>query len=176
MNRIPTSYTLHNQTVERIASAKHLGVELTENFHWGKHIQSSAAKANKVSVFAYRNLKECPAAVQTHCYKGLVRPVLEYACVVLGPHQQHLESTLEMVQQWSAHCILDDFNPTSSASALVAQLQLENLLQSKRMSDKVLHDVQIMNGLVDINPAAGLLKPRNRSSRGHQHQLQVPHS
>ena len=34
-NRIPTSYTLHNQTLERVASTKYLGVEFTENLHWG---------------------------------------------------------------------------------------------------------------------------------------------
>ena len=66
-NRIPTSYTVNKKTLERVASAKYLGVELTENLHWGKPIQSTAAKANKVSVFAYRNLKGCPPAVQTHC-------------------------------------------------------------------------------------------------------------
>ena len=68
-NRIPTSYTLHNQTLERVTSAKYLELELTENFHGGKHIQPTAAKANKVSGFAYKNLNGSPSAVQTHCYK-----------------------------------------------------------------------------------------------------------
>ena len=44
---------------------------------------------------------------------------------------KRLESTLEMVQRWSVRRILHDFIPTSSASALVALLQLENL-QSRR--------------------------------------------
>ena len=48
-NRIPTSYTVNNKTLERVASAKYLGVELTENLHWRKHIQSAVAKANKVT-------------------------------------------------------------------------------------------------------------------------------
>ena len=78
-NRILTSYTFNYQTIERFARAKCLRLELTENLNWGKHIQSTAAKANKVSSFAYRDLKGCPPAVQTHCYKGLVRPVLEYS-------------------------------------------------------------------------------------------------
>ena len=76
-NRIPTSYTLHNQTVERVTTDKYLGAELTENLHWRKRIQSTAAKTNSVSAFAYRNLKGCPPAVQTHCYKDLGCPVLE---------------------------------------------------------------------------------------------------
>ena len=32
MKRILTSYTLHNKTLERVASTKCLGVELTGNF------------------------------------------------------------------------------------------------------------------------------------------------
>ena len=71
--------------------------------------------------------------------------------------------------------ILHDFSPTSNASTLVVHLQLENL-QSRRMSDKVCMMYTIMNGLVDVNPAAGLLEPRNHSSREHKYQLQVPHS
>ena len=88
-NRIITSYTLHNQTLVRVTSTKYLGVELTEALHRRKHIQSTAVKANnlnKVSAFAYRNLKRRPTAVQTHnCYKSLVRPVLEYALWCWSP-------------------------------------------------------------------------------------------
>ena len=63
----------------------------------------------------------------------------------------------------SAYRILRDFNPTSSASAPVAQLQLETL-QSRRTSDKVCMMYKIMNSLVDVNPTAGLLEPRIRNS------------
>ena len=56
-NRIPTSYTVNNKTLERVASAKYLGAELTKNLHWKEHVQSTATKANKVSAFAYRNPK-----------------------------------------------------------------------------------------------------------------------
>ena len=69
-NRIPISYILHNQTLETVAMAKYRGVELTENLHPGKHILCTAAKANRVSAFAYANPRGCPSAVQTHCYTG----------------------------------------------------------------------------------------------------------
>ena len=91
-------------------------------------------------------------------------------------HQQRLKSSLEMVQRRSARRILHDFSSTSSASALVAQLQLENL-QSRRTSNRVNIMYKIINRLVDVNPAA-LLKPSNLSSRGHQTtaKFQIPHS
>ena len=68
-------------------SRKYLGVELTESLHWGKQVKAAVAKANGLSAFTYRNLKGCSAVVQTHCFKGLARPVLEYAFVVWDPHQ-----------------------------------------------------------------------------------------
>ena len=56
-NRITTSYTLHDQILEKVTSAKYLRVEMTENLHCGKHIQAIATNANKVSAFVCRNLK-----------------------------------------------------------------------------------------------------------------------
>ena len=80
-------------------------------------------------------------------------PVLEYASMAWDVPKQHLKSTLVMVQRRSARRILHDFSPTTSASALVAQLQLENL-QSGRTSDKVCMMYDLMNGLVNVNSAA----------------------
>ena len=57
----PASYTLHNQTLQSVSRAKYPGAEfVTENLHWRKPLQSTTAKANKVSAFAYINLKGCP--------------------------------------------------------------------------------------------------------------------
>ena len=94
-----------------------------------------------------------------------MHPVLEYVAMMWDPHKQHLKSRLEMVQWRSACHILHDFSPTSRASAQVAQLQLKNL-QSRRPSDKVCMMYKIMNGLVDVNSAASLLKPKTTAPGG----------
>ena len=65
--------------------------------------------------------------------------------IMLMRQKQHLKSTLEMMHRLSARGILHDFSPTSSASALVAQLRLENQ-QSRRTSDKVCMVYRVMNG------------------------------
>ena len=64
--------------------------------------------------------------------------------------------------------ILHGIIPASSAPALVTQIQLENL-QFRRMSNKVCMMYKIMNELVDLNPVAVLLEPRNCSFRGHKY-------
>ena len=90
-----------------------------------------------------------------------------------------------MVQRRSAiPRTLRDFSPTSCTSAPSGykhqlekkqqqQKKTPNNLQSRRTSDKVCMMYKLMNGLVDVNHAAGLLEPRNRSSRGEA-QIPIP--
>jgi hypothetical protein len=61
---IPSSYTLHGQTLEFVRDAKHLGDTITNNLHWGTHVspchgESVAAKATRISTFTHQNLKGC---------------------------------------------------------------------------------------------------------------------
>ena len=135
-NRIPISYILPNQTLERVGSTKHRGVELAESRHRGETHPVNCCKIKQSECLCIQG----PEGIPSCCPHT---PVLEYASMAWDPPQQHLKSTLVMVQRRSARRILHDFSPTSSASALVAQLQLENL-QSGRTSDKPqgLHGVQ----------------------------------
>ncbi|KAL8599837.1 hypothetical protein ACOMHN_038410 [Nucella lapillus] len=172
--KIPPKYTLHGHILEQVPCAKYLGVEIHEKLHWGNHIHSITARANRTSAFVYRNLKGCPPVIQTHCYKGLVRPVLEYASPVWDPYQKYLKKCLELVQRRAARRILHDFSPKSSATALVRKLGLQTL-KDRRQIDKAALIYNIFHGLVDV-PSNKVLKPTTRSTRGQQTKFQVPHS
>ena len=148
--RIPTSYTLNGQSLARVSEAKYLGLNITENLHWGTHVQSIVAKSNRVCAFIHRNLKGCSTKIQTHCYKSLARPILEYASPVWDPHQQNLIDKLEMTQRRAARRILEDYSTKSSASALVAKLHLDSL-QQRRAIDKVSMIYKIINDHVDLS-------------------------
>jgi hypothetical protein len=164
-----------------VDSAKYLGVEITEKLNWGKHVHSIAAKANQTSAFVYRKLKGCPTTVQSRCFKGLLRPVLEYASLVWDPFQQNLSDALELVQHRVARRILHEFSPRTSASALVRQLDLQTLSERRSFSfsfssiDKVAMLYKIINDQVDIL-AAVHLKPAARTTRGQQAKIQEPQS
>ena len=82
-------------------------------------------------------------------------------------------TAIEMVQRRAARRILHDFRRTSSASAMVARLQLEPL-QARRKASKVTMMYRIINDLVDINAPSGLIAPVGRTTRGHQAKLLVP--
>ena len=52
-----------------------------------------------------RNLSSCPMEVKLQAYKGLIRPVLEYASTAWDPHQSYLQEKLEKVQKRAARYI-----------------------------------------------------------------------
>merc|ERR1711867_320761 len=54
-NRIIHPYTLHQQHLERVQSAKYLGVEICHNLSWRKHAETVVSKANRASAFVTRN-------------------------------------------------------------------------------------------------------------------------
>ena len=48
---INTSYQLHVHTLEVVDSSKYLGVTISEDLTWRKHIEDTATKANKTLGF-----------------------------------------------------------------------------------------------------------------------------
>ena len=163
---ISSSYILHGEQLQQVEHAKYLGVELSHDLSWSKHINSITSKANKTSAFIHRNLRGCPHQTQAKCYKSLVRPVLEYSSSVWDPSQQSLINNLEMVQRRAARRIMHDFKPTTSASALVAKLDLDPL-SLRRKSAKTMMLYKIHNGLVDSSPERPWLTQAPRQLRGH---------
>ena len=49
-------YSLHNQTLENVQSAKYLGITITDNMDWGQHVSEIFSKATKTLGFLRRNL------------------------------------------------------------------------------------------------------------------------
>ena len=53
-------YSLHNQTLENVQSAKYLGITITDNMDWGQHVSEISSKATKTLGFLRRNLAFAP--------------------------------------------------------------------------------------------------------------------
>ena len=47
-------YSLHNQTLENVQSAKYLGITITDNMDWGQHVSEISSKATKTLSFLRR--------------------------------------------------------------------------------------------------------------------------
>ena len=82
-------YSLHNQTLENVQSAKYLGITVSDNMDWGQHISEISSKATKTLGFLCRNLAFAPSNTKEVAYKTLVRTKITRVCSI------HLEPLLK---------------------------------------------------------------------------------
>ena len=59
---IQFEYTLHQQRLEPVQSAKYLGITISDDLDWGQHISEITSKATKTLGFLRRNLAFAPWA------------------------------------------------------------------------------------------------------------------
>jgi hypothetical protein len=74
-------------TLEIVDSSKYLGVTLTSNLSWDKHVDNVAAKGNRTLGFIRRNLKDCTRTVKETSYIAISDCSLEEGipvCFVVG--------------------------------------------------------------------------------------------
>ena len=100
-----TNYQFHGHTLEIVDSSKYLGVTLTSNLSWDKHVDNVAAKGNRTLGFNRRNLKECTRTVKETSYTAIVRPTIEYAATVWDPTSQSKIKALENIQRRAARFV-----------------------------------------------------------------------
>ena len=107
-------YSLHNQTLENVQSAKYLGITITDNMDWGQHVSEISSKATKTLGFLRRNLAFAPRSTKEVAYKTLVRPKLEYAAPIWSPHSKLQINQIEKVQRTAAGWTCRRWRNTSS--------------------------------------------------------------
>ena len=77
--RLRTTYHLHGHPLKTPDETKYLGVTISTDLTWKRHIANVVNKANKTLGFLRRNLKVGAISTKQQAYKALVRPQLEYA-------------------------------------------------------------------------------------------------
>ena len=85
---IQFDYTLHQQRLEQVQSAKYLGLTLTDDLDWGQHISEISANATKTMGLLRRKLAFAPRHTKEVAYKTLVRPQLEYSAPIWHPFHE----------------------------------------------------------------------------------------
>ena len=77
----------HGHTLEVVDSNKYLGVPISEDFTWKKHIDDTVNRANKTLGFVRQNLSDWSDPVKSVASTTMVRPRLEYSSTDWDTHQ-----------------------------------------------------------------------------------------
>ena len=101
-------YQLKNRVLTTTSEEKDLGVWVTSNLTWSKHVLDCCAKANNLLGF----LRRCSAEIRDRntrriLYLSLVRPALGYASQVWSPQTIDLIKRIECVQRRASKFILN---------------------------------------------------------------------
>ena len=151
-------YSLHNQTLEIVQSAKYLGITITDNMNWGQHVSEISSKATKTLGFLRRNLAFAPRSTKEVAYKTLVRPKLEYAAPIWSPHSKLQINQIEKVQRTAARWTCRRWRNTSSVGEMLDELEWPSL-EARRDQSSLLLFHKIHCGAVYIEKDKHMYDP-----------------
>ena len=99
---IPSQLCISNTPLERVSVFKYLGIWLSDNLSWSKHIEQITKRAMKQAGMIFRRFyAHSNSQSLKQLYISLVRPHLEYAAPVWDPHCMAHIRTLERIQKCS---------------------------------------------------------------------------
>ncbi len=116
--RCGTTYSLGGVNLSRVDSFTYLGIEISSDLRWNKHVEAVVTKAS-------RSQKEslgysCNSQIKELSYTTFVCPLLEYATAAWDPHTACNIRDLEMVQRRAARFVKK--KTTTSVSSLIDSL------------------------------------------------------
>ena len=129
--------------LNRVFEVKYLGVLITHNLNWAAHIHSVVSKTRQKLGFLYcKFYKHCNTTVLRKLYVLLIRPNLEYCCIVWDPFTKGSIEHLEKTQKLAAKICLKKWN--LSYPTMLRELNLPTL-QSRRHIMKLCVVYAILN-------------------------------
>lgn len=167
-HKLSFNYRLHGQILEVVDSAKYLGVTISQDLSWNKHIDKTCTTANKSLAFVRRNLKTKNENIRKVAYKTLVRPQLEYASVVWSPHTKSNINKLEKVQRRAIRWTKNNYSYYDSVTRMQEELDWPTL-QDRRDMTRLTMFYKIVYGLVAVSMPSYIERP-TRTTR-HMHPL-----
>ncbi len=100
-------YNINNRELTKTSTEKDLGIWVSNNLTWTKHVVKRCTKANKMLGFVKRNGAEISNIITRRTlYLSVVRPVLGYGTQVWCPQSISLVRRTERIQRRASKFIL----------------------------------------------------------------------
>lgn len=168
---LPFEYEIEGHKLQKVSYFKYLGITINENLNWDRHIHSLCSAAERKMWTLRRKLGQATTTVKLTAYLTLVRPTLEYGCIVWDPYTKNQIARIEKVQRRAARFILSRYKSTDSVSGMLSELKLPQLLERRRVAR--LKFLYLLRGnFFNINTGLYLTKRSARTLRSsHNEQL-----
>ena len=102
------AYSMDNQSLDCVPFITDLGVTVSSDLSWSRHIESILSKVNKTLGLVKRVCKDLPdLKVRKLLHCALVRPKLEYASCLWSPYTVKYRSLIKNVQRRATKFILN---------------------------------------------------------------------
>ena len=166
---ISNNYTLEGVKMDPVDQIKYLGVTISKDMNWTKHITNTCNKANSVLGLLKRNLNNCDQKVKQRAYEGLVRPTLEYASTVWDPHTIKLKDQIEKVQKSAGRFITGNYTHEHGQSSIIRQELDWKTLVDRRKDNRLIMYYKAMKQQATVPPVRQLSKQSHTSNRTHEY-------
>ena len=117
------SFLLDSVPLDQVAHFKYLGVWISDDLSWSKHVSAISCKARRLLGFIFRTFSpHCSPETIITLYKAQVLPILDYACIVWDPHLKKDCLQIENVQLFATRIVTKSWR--ANASTLNKSLNL----------------------------------------------------
>ena len=146
---------------------------IDNKLNWKQQCNNVCKKSNKLLAFLRRNIHSCPINIKSHCFKSLVRPVLDYGSVVWDPHHQVDKENLEKVHKRAARFATGNYVFEKGNTKCNMNKLGWVPLEERRAKTKVTNFFKANNRLIDI-PLDHLNLNNRKSRKGSSQNYMVP--
>ena len=163
---------LDGTPLEQVHHFKYLGVWISDDLTWSKHVSAVSCKARRLLGYIFRTFSpHCsPPAIIT-LYKVQVLPILDYGCIVWDPQFKKDSLLIENIQLFAARMATKAWH--ADASTLNSILNLTPIA-SRRAYFKVLYAFKFLNGFLYCPPGYFILRSNANLRTSHTKQLVQP--
>ena len=170
-NQIQFEYSLIS--LEQVQSAKYLGITISDNLDWGKHVSEISCKATETMGFLLRKLALAPRHTKKVAYKRLVRPQLEYAAPIWHPYQVAQIAQVEKEQRTAARWTCRRWRNACSVGDMLDELEWQSL-EARREQSSSNFFYKIHSGTVSLDKDRYLTRLQTLEKPGHLTNLSTP--
>ena len=165
----PLLYIRASSPIHQVDSVKYLGVILTSDLTWTKHITLICSKVRKLTGMLYRRFFHCDPQLMLRLYKAFIRPHFEYAPQVWDPHLVKNIQLLEKSQKFALRVCTRNWSATYAE--LLDSTNVPSLSERRKIA-KLCQLYKLVYKLTDCQNPPVAKKPPSYSRRRNPIQLQ----